>query len=42
MLETSEANTRRLFSRARIMWIMNPQKLAPYVASLNGGGTLSS
>lgn len=25
----------------RIMWVMNPQKLAPYVASLDGGGTLS-
>ncbi|NUR02802.1 MAG: RNA polymerase subunit sigma-24, partial [Streptomyces sp.] len=25
----------------RIMWVMNPQKLAPYVAALNGGGTLS-
>ncbi|WP_030935888.1 RNA polymerase sigma-70 factor [Streptomyces sp. NRRL S-646] len=23
----------------RIMWVMNPQKLAPYMASLDGGGT---
>jgi len=26
----------------RIMWVMNPQKLAPYMASLDGGGTLAS